>query len=318
VKSNCCLQINLAPNDYAHAVHILPRQLKALADQVDEIVLTLDSRQSKGRFGQNWEENLIHIRSLIEQVKNENNKIRLEVVDYSPAAAETVARYFFGQSFIPAKDYRGGPFYAYFYGLHSCRSDYILHLDSDMLLGGLSQTWIAEAIALLETNQDILICSPLPGPPHPDQVLIDQPDPVRIENYSFVFRVMSTRIFMINKTAFQKNKIQLKRPAPSNILKALIKGQPPYALPEQLIGDYMAKYALKRVDFLGKAAGLWSLHPPYRTSGFYEHLPEIIKRVERNDLPEGQLGFYDLTDEVCDWTEARERLRNNRWWNKWI
>ncbi|MDB5136545.1 MAG: hypothetical protein JWP37_3148, partial [Mucilaginibacter sp.] len=73
---------------------------------------------------------------------------------------------------------------------------------------------------------------------------------------------------------------------------------------------------LKRIDFLGKGNGLWTLHPPYRTVDFYNRLPEIISNVECNDLHPKQYGFYDIVDEVCDWTEAKDRLRNNRWWKR--
>ncbi|WP_443938106.1 hypothetical protein [Pedobacter sp. MW01-1-1] len=43
-------QINLTPSDYPSAKYILPHQLKILANQVDEIVLTIESKPSKGRF----------------------------------------------------------------------------------------------------------------------------------------------------------------------------------------------------------------------------------------------------------------------------
>lgn len=313
----CSLQINLAPNDYRHAIYILPHQLKTLTPQVDEVVLTLDTHRSKGRFGANWEENLANIKQLIAGLCNQDKKILVVEVDYSPAVSIKIAKFFFGESFIPKKDYRGGPFYAYFYGLHACRSDHVLHLDSDMFLGGLSATWIQEAIALFQQNNDLLVCSPLPGPPHSDGILVGQPDAIKLgNNFSFEFNGMSTRIFMINRSIFDKHKIDLKQPSFSNILKAYYKGNPPYALPEQLLTHYMAKYHLKRIDFLGDGKGLWSLHPPYRTTGFYIRLPEIIKDIEQNNLPQKQNGFYDVIDEVCDWTEAREKLKTNRWWRK--
>src|SRR5258708_3765673 len=44
------LQINLAPTDLPHLIHILPHQIRQLGAQVDEILLTLDMHQSSGRF----------------------------------------------------------------------------------------------------------------------------------------------------------------------------------------------------------------------------------------------------------------------------
>ena len=102
-----------------------------------------------------------------------------------------------------------------------------------------------------------------------------------------------------------------------NQVKAIVEGNSNVDLPEHLLSAYMKKYQLKRIDFLGADNGLWSLHPPYRTKAFYNDLPELIKRIEANDLPAKQQGFYDIVEEVCDWTEAKKKLKNNRWWKKW-
>ena len=56
MKPPVSLKINLAPGDYRHAKHILPHQLKILAGQVDEIILTVDTKPSKGRFAEGWNE----------------------------------------------------------------------------------------------------------------------------------------------------------------------------------------------------------------------------------------------------------------------
>jgi hypothetical protein len=60
---------------------------------------------------------------------------------------------------------------------------------------------------------------------------------------------------------------------------------------------------------------MWSLHPPFRTEEFYIRLPEIIKMVESGDMPEGQLGNYDLNDSIIDWSGPRAaRLWYRRYW----
>jgi hypothetical protein len=45
------LQINLTPTDLLHLIHILPHQLRQFGGQVDEMLLTVDLHQSRGRFG---------------------------------------------------------------------------------------------------------------------------------------------------------------------------------------------------------------------------------------------------------------------------
>src|SRR6266568_7027687 len=157
------LQINLAPTDLPHARHILPHQLRQWAGQVDEVVLTLDLHRSGGRFSEAWEERLPGMRDLVERCFGLYATARLCEVDYSASVAADIGVRFFGGRSVPAKDWNGGPFYSYFFGLHAASNNYVFHMDSDMMFGGGSQTWAGEAVRLLRERADVLICSPLPG-----------------------------------------------------------------------------------------------------------------------------------------------------------
>jgi hypothetical protein len=53
----------------------------------------------------------------------------------------------------PAKDCFGAPFFAYFYGLATVETRYVLHVDCDLLFGGGSSMWITEAIDLLTEHR---------------------------------------------------------------------------------------------------------------------------------------------------------------------
>jgi hypothetical protein len=316
-KETVTLQINLAPGDFPHAKYILPHQLEILYNQVDEILLVLDTKASKGRFGEGWIENKEKLEQfLIKEIQPKHN-IKIVPVDYSKSTQQKIASFFFGHKNIPEKDFRGGPFYAYFYGIYQASNALILHLDSDMLLGGGSSTWISEAISLFKEKADLLIASPLPGPPHLDETLIHQTITSKVPGkYSFEIEGMSTRIFMLDKDKFIKSKLSLKKPSLKNQLKALIEGNSNADLPEHIISRFMRNQKLKRIDFLGIFPGLWSLHPPFRTEEFYLNLPTLINRIANNDLPSEQQGFYDIVDEVVDWSEAREKLKKNRWWTR--
>jgi hypothetical protein len=313
------LQINLAPGDYPHARHILPHQLNALASQVDEILLIIDTKASKGRFAANWDQNKGLMGDFLEEIK-QIYPVKIIPVDYSLAVKQQVADYFFGGLHIPDKDYRGGPFYAYFFGLFMAKNNCVFHLDSDIFLGGSSNIWVAESVDMFQKYPECLVTSPLPGPPHPQETLLGQRIIKKISPYAYQLGGMSTRLFMMDKARFQSKKLALTKPNLRNQLKAIVQGNANAQLPEILIADYMQQNSLIRIDFLGSGQGIWSLHPPYRTDSFYRDLPELIQRIERNDLPQQQQGFYDIIDEVCDWTEAREKLKTNRWWkrkNRW-
>jgi hypothetical protein len=318
-NSGVTLQINLAPSDWLHAEHILPHQLRQFAHQVDEILLVLDLHRSAGRFAEGWEERLPKIKSLIDRCCKQYPHAHLKEVDYSPTALARVSAMFFGGKTIPPKDFRGGPFYSYFFGLYAAEHDYIFHLDSDLMFGGGSSTWIAEAIDLLTQQPNILVCGPLPGPPTADGHLRSQvAEPEYHYSRAFRFSSLSSRYFLLDRKRFTSSikQLPLKYPSIRSIIKALIEENYPYKLPEEIFTEAMLEHSLVRVDFLGKSPGMWSLHPPYRSKNFYASLPKLIQIVESGDIPEAQRGDHDVNDSLVDWDSARVALKQNRWWKR--
>ncbi|MDQ1141879.1 MAG: hypothetical protein EOO44_04125 [Flavobacterium sp.] len=306
------LQISLAASDFKHAVHLLPHQIKILGSQADEILLTYDTHKSKGHFSKNWEADFNSMWNFLENLAAGDERITLVKIDYSADTMKKIASTYFKRKTIPAKDWRGGPFYTYFYGLHKAKNDYVFHIDSDLFFGGLSQTWSKEAIELYEKDTQILFINPLAGPPKEDGKLIGQ----TYFNYKnlpffFGFDSMSTRLFLVDKARLKSYPLlNIRTKNVNELIRALVKGNPSFKLPEEIISDLMIKTKMIRVDFIGEAPGLWSLHPPYRTTQFYEDLPEIIKRIELNDVPASQKGFYDIVDEFVDWTVAKSNLKS--------
>jgi hypothetical protein len=307
------LQINVAPPDAPHAVHLVPHQLRTWADHVDEIVFTLDTvRPTAGRFAAGWDERAPELGALLGRLTDQYPHARIGAVDPSPAAVRAVAQGFFGREAIPMKDSRGGPLYSYMYGLHDARHDLVLHCDSDMLFGGGGRAWLAEATALLEADPDVLVVDPLPGPPREDGRLFEQPDatPVPGQAHTYRFTQMSTRVFLMDRARLRERVAPIPLAPPLLIrsrLKAMLKGNPLVAMPEQFLTTAMRQHNLTRVDQLGSEPGMWSLHPAYRSPAFYEALPEIIRRVETGDVPQAQRGHYDIVDALFDFSEQRAK-----------
>jgi hypothetical protein len=317
MKEKVSLQINLSPSDYPLARWVLPHQIKRLDSQVDEIVLTLESIQSKGRFAENWDDNIKNIRGLLTSILAVNPKARLCQVDYSEARNTEIAGAYFKNKLVPHKDYRGGPFYSYFFGIHECKYDYVLHLDSDMLLGGGAEDrWIPTAIGFLQKQSEIFCCSPLPGPPtlHGDihQVTVRSNNILR----EYEFNSFSTRIYFFDRRQLAKHKLELTRPSIKKIVMASLDGNNRSELPEVLVSDMMRKAGLRRLDFLGANAGLWSLHPPFKGPRFCAHLPGLIETIERGDVPPAQRGHYDIREELYDFSLERDAMKQNRWWRR--
>jgi hypothetical protein len=310
------LQINLAPSDWAHARHLLPHQVAVWGPQVAEILLVVDTHRSAGRFSARWEEGRERILPLARSIPG----ARVVEVDYGAAAQAAVgAEFFGGRARVPAKDFRGGPYYSYFYALHAATHDWVLHADSDMLFGGRSDAWLAEAVADQLADARVLVSAPHPGPPAADGRLRSQVAravPGRPGTHDF--DTMSTRLFLLSRARFRATvgALRPRRPGPRAVVKALVERNPAQDLPEHLFTAAMRARGLVRREFLGSAPGLWHLHPPYRNAEFYAKLPDLVARCGRADMPEGQRGDHDVNDALVDWSDARAALRANRWWRR--
>lgn len=324
------LQINLHPFDAPHVTHTLRHQLQQFGDQVDRIVLSVDTSQNRrGRYrGAAYEENRRRLFNTIEEMRRAWRNIAVSEIDYSSAAQALVNRRFFaGVAQYPARAFDGGPFHAYFYGLAQADARYVLHMDADMLFGGGSQTWMSEAVAMLKANDEALFVGPLPGPPRADGALIGdheglaglderrRPERLAYPFPAYRFSTVSTRIFMIDLERFERQigALALLAPRGRDRLRARLFGQAPITLPaETVLSAAMRRRGLWRIDFLGGGAGMYSLHPPYRTARFYRDLPELIARIAANDLPDGQRGDYDINASLFDWSEALRQKRIER------
>lgn len=320
-------QMSTYPMDVRHLEYLLPHQIRVWAPMVDRFIVTLDTHQSRsGRYHvQNFNDNLARTRELLARVRTKFPQLEVIDVDYSDATRRAVGEYFFGSDIVPVKAWDGGPFYAYFFGLYAANAQYVMHFDGDMLFGGGSGTWIREIIEVLEGNPDVLVAAPFPGPPRADGKIFGHftdPEPVAqaagTRSQSYRHGDVSTRAFLIDLNRF-KERFGVMPEFPLSVVqraKALLLGNPGFVREaEVLLSNAMRTRGLSRVDLLGTAPGLWSLHPPYRSEEFYRRLPEIVAAVESGRIPEGQRGHYDLNDSMIDWSQARAaNSSRKRYW----
>jgi hypothetical protein len=302
------LQINLAPTDLRHAQEILPHELRQLGGQVAEVLLVLDLNRGKMVDPEVWSRGEAGLRELVAGCGERYPHLRLVDVDASPGVAREVAAAFSAGHLIPEKDWRGAPIYAYFFGLWAAKHDYILHMDSDMLYGGGSQTWVAEAVELLRSRPDVLLCSPLPGPPTANGELTAQTLP-REPLASLAYRAeqVSSRVFMIDRRRFRDRvgAVEVFPPSRRKVLLARVDGYTPHECAETMLTKALVDHGLIRIDFEGEAPGMWAVHPPFRSELFYDRLPSLIARIESGDVTEAQRGNYDVDDSMIDWSSAR-------------
>ena len=321
MNGSVTLQINMHPNDARHVGHLLPHQLRVWGKQVDRTLVILDLHRSRaGRYrNQAFDHNLKGIRRTLNEIGRSSNLDVVEV-DYAPRVRLEVAESFFDAYDIPEKAWDGGPFYSYFFGLWAARTRYVFHMDSDMLYGGRSQSWIGEAISYLESDDEVVFVAPLSGPPRLDGRLVGQKGAMRkhvTRPSTFLFPTVSTRVYFTSASLLRgrMGRLAVTKPDFSRRLRARIMGNPP-RMPEAetVLSQNMQRHLRWRADMLGAGPGVWSLHPPYRSELFYWKLPELIDRIENDDVPDEQRGHYDLNDSMIDWSvPRRENTKLRRW-----
>jgi hypothetical protein len=312
------VQINLAPSDYYHAVRLLEHHIEIFESQTDEILLTFDFNPARLRDIQKAERETALLHGLIASLQSQHPSIVVRDVDYSAPVVNAVLGHFFTNT-AELYDFRGAPIYPYLFGLSSAKNDLVFHIDSDMFFGGFSSVWIREAIELLQADAEVATVSPLPGPPHPERILLGQDEYTAYKDmdYAFKFSSMSTRVFFMDRRLLA-HKLRSSRPLLRRRLLALYEGFPQSDTLERIISEMMMSFRKFRVDFLGTGRGLYSLHPLYRSEAFYQSIPDALRRLREDDIPDDQLGRFDISDSFLDWGDAKARYNQARFWNKLI
>jgi hypothetical protein len=306
-RNNISLQINVSATDLPVCRQLLARQVSFWYDELDEIVISIESQKSQGKFGANFDANKAGLIQLIEAIIAKYPKTRYHYIDYSDQRSRHLSRLFFGGRPIPHKDYRGGPFYCYFDGLAECRNRYIIHLDSDMILGGTPNAWLQDAVRLLNSHPDYLFVNPLAGPPATDFHL-KQPYLKRLGSRQYLFQKMSTRVFLVDRDRLADIPLRKIDKSPKK-WKWFFRSnmQWGYELPEILISEMMQDGGLLRVDSYGpdENSGCFTLHPVTKPAAFIASIPSLLERIDNNDIPESQRGYYNINNDFFDFKSAR-------------
>jgi hypothetical protein len=297
---NATLQVTLAPLDVRFARHTLGHLLRVWGPQVSEVLLVVDRRESAFRARSERDDVARAAAELEEVIAGlEHPGLRTVAVDRSAAARRRTAERF-GARRLPESDFRGRPYYTYLFGLAEAREPLVLHVDSDMMFGGGSPTWLEEARAWLARDETIVACNPLPGPPTPDGSLRGQEGYpyTMVGERAYRFANLSSRVFAADLERLRTRLGSLggrRIPTLRSVVGSALRRQQNWMALEDRITLAMQAAGAARVDFLGTGAGMWSLHPNVRPDAYYEALPALIALLEAGGAPTAdQLGHYDL------------------------
>jgi hypothetical protein len=249
------------------------------------------------------------MQQLIDTLAARSPAYHLSTIDYGHAAVKRVANLFFGGAAPPFKDFVGAPFFGYFFGLASVETDYVLHLDCDMLFGGGSDVWLRDAIDLLKERPDALFVCPLAGPPTADgrlarsvrrgqartQEFGSEPHLEGRSPLTYRLHHVSSRIFFTDL-----RRIREAAPLPVVPVRPWSYGSEaafsPFLPAETCLSGAMKARGLVRLDYLGRDPGMWFLHPSQRGPAFVANLPRVIAELEAGHAREVQRGRGELTD----------------------
>lgn len=305
-KQPISLQISLTPWDLPHACLVLPHQLQFWSEHCTETLLFWDMEPGPrlAHAHDHWQACLEFLPEFQAAIQRDWPDMRQISQDYHGPQGQlelkTLSQTFFqsqGEIFtdsIPIKDFRGGPLAAYLSAIMAAQSNYVLHLDGDMLFAGSASHWLATALTVLQNTPQFACVSPPGGPPAEPKRLIWQPH-----------SIFSSRCFLIDRRSLYQALSMRFRCPPEPTARGWVA---PYAeLFEVLVTAWQNDQNRFRLDYCPAGQTLWSLHPPVPPNALYHSLlPTLLTHLQSPSWPEAQLGAYNLLPASLTWIAELE------------
>ena len=226
----------------------------------------------------------------------EDHRFKIEFSDPDKKKVLELNRIHFGKSYPETHCFRGYPIFGSIEQFHRDDSDYILHLDSDMIFyEDPNFSWIKEGIQIMQENEDILCVLPRGGPPTEESPIPQGTTKYEVDNKRglFLFKNFTSRYYLINRKRFL-NLLPIKTLWLSwrEPIKSRLLGNGKMLCWEDMISHALSNSHYWRADL--QTSKSWSIHPGDRSEKFYKHLPEILKLVKKGIFPTEQTKHFDL------------------------
>jgi hypothetical protein len=266
-----------------------------------KVTIIVDQQKPSGVLAHSLPQSeLENLLNKLEKIK-EDFDFEIKIPELQSSEIFSLSRKHFGRNFKETHCFRGYPTFTSIKQFHDTNTDYILHLDCDMIFHETPPfSWIDEGIKLMEENTDILCVLPRGGPPTlAGQLHQGDTEYIRDDNRKvFLFKNFTSRHYLIHRQRFLSllpiKPLWLSWREP---IKSRFFGNGKMLCWENMVEYALTKSDMWRADLMTDQA--WSLHPGDRSEEFYKLLPQIIDSVSRNEYPEEQRGHFDLR--LCDW-----------------
>ena len=302
---SCSISIMVARTDISFMMHTIPHFLRACDFPFTQRILAVDTAPLSGDKVNCAGGTMQKLRVCCDYLMANGIINKVVDIDYSDIYRDKVYSKHFGKSLRLTHNYKGYPILGSIFSIEEVESDYLLRIDSDMLLHqATGYSWIKEGIKLLQDTPDLIAVRPLAGPPSGDgDIYAGAPyakDPRGFYSYKF----FGSRVYLIDRKRFdQLLPIPvLWKPGGRRLLNCL----PNYlkTLFDHVKGkgcldswEVMVSKRLERTDYIRATMNspkAWSIHPKTRSKDFIDNLPKIIKKIESGWYPPQQAGYNDL------------------------
>ncbi len=307
---SCSLWMFVARTDISFMMHTIPHLVKMNNFPFEEKVLVIDTAPLTGeKVNRPGVGTMEELRECTQQLLKANIVDRIVDINYDPNYRHQVYRKHFGTSLRCTHNYKGYPILGSIFKINECKSDYMLHFDSDMLIHQQPDyDWIKDGIELMQEFPEMMFIRPLTGPPTEDGTIYQSRPYEKEADKFYKSQFFGSRAYLVNCKHFdlllplpiiwrsykQQFLNQLSVPL-KNILNQ-ITGKGKLDSWEIMVSKKLEQTKYFRGTLMNAKA--WTLHPKDRSPAFIKALPEIIEKIEAGDYPSEQAGNYDLISDL--------------------
>lgn len=200
----------------------------------------------------------------------------------------------FGLKSLSSHSVQGAPLLPFLQGVEACSGDYVLQLDSDLLIGRIDpeHDWLADMIHTLRSDSKALTASlPIykPGAKPPENM-----------DTSFWFTDNSCRI-EVRGALFDRKRLLASRPWPNTLA-----GNDRVALAWHRSLDNVVRQG-DWSSWRGGYGELFFIHPTNEYKKDLASLQTIRNQIEAGFCPKTQAGHVDLQGDIACWLGPRRR-----------
>jgi hypothetical protein len=288
--------VNVCNSDAPYLEQTLRHMMRALNFPFAERIATYDPGRQVGKYAERIQGNQNEVERILQTLLDEKLIDRVDVIPWTVEEKNRILMKYFGDSSIDLKDFSGAPIYQYLYALDACTSDYIFHVDSDMLFYRQGErSWIYEGLQLLKQEQKVIVATPQGGPPQArnwfEQLtgLSFEPKPKTAWHHA---SFTSTRYFLMDKAKFTAC-LPLQQSKPGEPL-------------ENSLSHTFTKKGYQRWSMNGYKH--WAIHPWRHDENYIRYLDDLIWAVENNVYPFRRTGYqWDMRTEgklINEWLKV--------------